>query len=98
MKNIGLKKMKNNTIKIINQFYQISAEEADLIEHFIIEEWVTPKVEKELTLDEEDVARIMLINELKKDFGVNDEAIPIILHLIDELNHLHINLKIKSVT
>lgn len=36
-------------------------------------------------LDDEDLARLRLIIELKQDFGVNDEAMPIILHLLDQL-------------
>lgn len=35
---------------------------------------------------EEDALRARLIVELQNDFGVNDEAVPIILHLIDQLN------------
>ena len=36
-------------------------------------------------LDDEDLARLRLIHELITDFGVNQEAVPIILHLIDQL-------------
>ena len=34
---------------------------------------------------DEDIARIKLIHELKEEFGVNNESIPIILHLLDQL-------------
>lgn len=50
---------------------------------FIQREWVCPATTEEL--DEEDVARIRLIQELRTDFGANDESIPIILHLMDQL-------------
>ena len=38
--------------------------------------------------DEEDVCRILLIHDLKDKFGVNDEAVPVILHLVDQLNFI----------
>jgi len=69
----------------------------DIIKQFIIFEWINPVDPDELKLDEEDIARIQLIWELKKELGVNDEAVPIILHLIDELNHLHLEFKYRHV-
>jgi chaperone modulatory protein CbpM len=53
---------------------------------FIEKEWIHP-CERE-QLDEEDVARIKLIQDLKQSFGANDEAIPLILHLMDQLYYL----------
>lgn len=35
--------------------------------------------------DLEDVARARLIYELQTDFGVNDAAVPVVLHLLDQL-------------
>jgi len=61
----------------------------EIIVEFISYQWITPMDQQARYLDEEDVARIGLIRDLKENFGVNDEAIPIILHLIDQLNHLH---------
>jgi chaperone modulatory protein CbpM len=55
----------------------------DALESFIAREWLKPAGESEL--DDEDVARIRLIQELKDDFGANDESIPLILHLMDQL-------------
>lgn len=59
-------------------------------EYFICDcierEWITPADKQKKLLDEEDIARILLIRDLKEDFGVNDEAVPVILHLIDQLN------------
>lgn len=49
-------------------------------------EWINPVDNQNKLLDMEDIARILLIRDLKEDFGVNDEAIPIILHLIDQLH------------
>jgi hypothetical protein len=45
--------------------------------------WIQPE---HAELDHEDQARIHLIQELQNVFGVNDEAVPIILHLIDQLH------------
>lgn len=64
-----------------------------LIVHFIEEEWIGP-IDNELKmLDEEDVCRILLIHDLQEKFGVNDEAVPVILHLVDQLNFIIYNSK-----
>ncbi|MDD4972990.1 MAG: chaperone modulator CbpM [Bacteriovorax sp.] len=61
----------------------------EAIIQFINFEWIQPVDPINLLLDKDDIARIQLISELKDNLGVNDESIPIILHLIDQLNHLH---------
>lgn len=43
-------------------------------------------------LDEEDLARAQLILELRDRFGVNDESVPIILHLLDQLYRVRFQL------
>lgn len=53
---------------------------------FIQREWICPMATDEI--DHEDIARIHLIEELRSGFGANDEAIPLILHLMDQLYHL----------
>lgn len=59
-----------------------------VIIQYIEEQWISP-IDRELPmLDEEDINRILFIVDLKKQFGVNDESIPIILHLIDQLNFI----------
>ena len=40
------------------------------------------------SLSEIDIARARLIHDLKKNIGVNDEAVPLILDLIDQLHGL----------
>lgn len=62
--------------------------ESQVIIHFIEEEWVQPIDLEMKMLDEEDISRILLISDLQKKFGVNDEAIPVILHLVDQLNYI----------
>lgn len=58
------------------------------IRQFIEEKWIVPYDSTHLFLDEEDIERIKLISELQA-MGVNDESVPIILHLIDQLNLIH---------
>ena len=58
--------------------------------HFIEEEWISP-VEAEI-FDDEDITRIRLIHELMNEFGVNEESVPIILRLIDQIHTLRIRL------
>ena len=66
--------------------FEISRQELEL---WIEESWVLPEREGEdFAFDEIDVARLRLIAELRRDLAVNDEAVPLILHLIDELHLL----------
>lgn len=60
--------------------------EGPVLVRYVHEHWIVP-VEGE-SLDEEDLARVRLIAELQRELGVNDEAIPIILHLLDQLHAL----------
>ena len=56
---------------------------------WIAQSWVLPVEEEgELLFDEIDRARIELIVELRRDLGVNDEAVPVVLRLIDQLHSL----------
>lgn len=65
----------------------------ELIIKCLKEEWIIPLDSETPVLDQEDEARVRLIWELHSDFGVNDEAMPIILHLLDQLNRIHLELK-----
>lgn len=60
--------------------------EPEVIERFIDFTWVRPADAEERLLDEEDLSRCTLIWHLQNDLGVNDEAVPVILHLIDLLH------------
>lgn len=66
--------------------------EKEVVAHFIQEEWIHPVNLDDFELDEEDLARIKLIKELSEDFGVNEESLPIILQLLDQLNRMHLEL------
>lgn len=76
----------------IDDAFDLCGVEKEIIIQFIEEEWVHPADEEHDDLDEEDLARIRLIKELKDDFGVNDEGLSIILNLIDQLNRLHLEI------
>jgi chaperone modulatory protein CbpM len=63
--------------------------EQHLVETWIEAGWlVPPQTEPELMFAEVDLARAQLIRDLHDDFGVNDEGISVILHLIDQMHGL----------
>jgi chaperone modulatory protein CbpM len=53
---------------------------------FVEREWISP--EQPDQFDQEDLARIRLIQEFRHQFGANDEAISLILHLMDQMYYL----------
>ena len=59
------------------------------LERWIAERWILP-VEQEgrYFFDEVDRARARLIAELRGDLAVNDEAMPVILRLLDQIYEL----------
>ena len=59
-----------------------------LIESWVGEGWLIPHSAAEPLFTDLDVARARLIRELKEDFGVNDEGIGLILHLLDQVHGL----------
>ncbi len=53
---------------------------------WIEQRWVRPAQEEGVYLfDDADVARIRLICELRHDLQINDEAIPVVLSLLDQV-------------
>src|SRR2546429_6720551 len=64
------------------------------LEHHLLEAWmeagwlVPPQTEPEPMFSDVDLARAQLIRDLRDDFGVNDEGISVILHLIDQMHGL----------
>ena len=51
--------------------------------------WLTPNAEEGMQqFSEIDVARARLIQDLRRDIGVNDEGVGVILDLIDQLHGL----------
>ncbi|MCA6122532.1 hypothetical protein J6500_11610 [Bradyrhizobium sp. WSM 1704] len=71
------------------QFLSSAGLELRTLEFWIEQQWLLPdRVSDEDTFSETDVARAHLIHDLKGDFGVNDEGIDVILHLVDQLHGL----------
>ena len=59
------------------------------VTEWIAQSWVLPVEEEgELLFDEVDRARLALIVELRRDLEVNDEAVPVVLRLIDQVHGL----------
>jgi chaperone modulatory protein CbpM len=57
--------------------------------HLWVEEgWLLPQRDPDLAFSERDVARAQLILDLKREMGVNDEGIGIILSLVDQMHGL----------
>lgn len=57
------------------------------LEHWIAERWVLPEseIEGRYVFREIDVARVRLIVELRHDLAVGEEALPVVLRLLDQL-------------
>lgn len=79
------------TFEITEVAYRCRINTEDIL-LFISYEWLLPVDPQNLLFDEDDISRILLISDLRLQMGVNNEGIPIILHLIDQLNHLHLEL------
>jgi chaperone modulatory protein CbpM len=58
------------------------------VESWIAAGWLIPQRDPELAFSEVDLARAQLIRDLKEDFGVNDEGISLVLHLLDQVHGL----------
>ncbi len=76
------------------QVCEICRVHEDLIFRFVSYSWIKPAQEN--IFDREDLARIRLIHQLQEHFGVNDEAVSIVLNLVDQLNRIHREIKIAG--
>ena len=72
----------------IEEASNLAGVEKTIILQWIENEWISPVEAEPLQLDEEDVARARLIQNLIEDFGVNREGISIVLHVLDQLHYL----------
>lgn len=65
-----------------------------IVSAWIEADWLLPATARTgFDFSEADLARALLIQELKADFGVNDEGVAIVLHLLDQLYGLRSLLK-----
>jgi chaperone modulatory protein CbpM len=70
-------------------FLTSSGVEAQMLEFWIEQQWLIPtQTDAELSFSDTDVARAHLIRDLKGVFGINDEGVDVILHLVDQLHRL----------
>jgi chaperone modulatory protein CbpM len=86
-------------LKIRFELHEVAAKtgvEAELILRFASLTWITPMDPVNNIFDAEDIARIQLIHDLQNNLGINDEAVPVILHLVDQINLLHRQLKSEA--
>jgi chaperone modulatory protein CbpM len=68
--------------------------DAQVVESWLEAGWLAPRCEgKTPDFSEMDLARARLIHELRQGLGVNDEGVPIILDLIDQLHGLRRTLR-----
>jgi chaperone modulatory protein CbpM len=58
------------------------------LEHWVSAGWLIPQRGPQPTFSDVDLARAQLIKDLKEDFGVNDEGVEVILHLLDQMHGL----------
>ena len=69
------------------QFLATSGVQLHRLKFWLEERWLIPEPTDTGTgFTDREVARARLIQDLEADFGVNDEGIGIILHLIDQLH------------
>lgn len=64
------------------------------LRHWITESWVRPESRAEgYVFHEVDVARVQLIRELRYDLAIDEGALPVVLHLLDQVYALRRRLR-----
>jgi len=77
------------TVVELEVFLRDSGIELHQLQAWVERSWIIPvQPSAGLSLSEADAARCLLIRDLQADFGVNDEGIDVVLHLIDQLHGL----------
>jgi chaperone modulatory protein CbpM len=67
----------------IAQTYGVSDKDLSL---WIERRWVLPlRQDSDYVFGEADLARVGMIAELRRDVGIDDEAMPVVLNLLDQL-------------
>jgi chaperone modulatory protein CbpM len=71
------------------EFLTFASIQAQTLDLWLEQRWLIPEqTSAGLNFSDMDVARAHLIRDLKTDFGVNDEGVDVILHLVDQLHGL----------
>lgn len=77
-----------NTIDM-TQFLNESTIELHTLERWIEQRWIIPSQgTARVEISETDAARAIFIRDLTGDFGVNEEGVAVVLHLVDQLHGL----------
>lgn len=74
----------------LQAFLAESTIELHVLEQWIERRWIVPPPGATLRagLSDIDAARALFIRDLRGDFGVNDEGVDVVLHLVDQLHGL----------
>ena len=68
-------------------FAQVSGLDPDDLQRWILKSWVRPAGNPDrYEFREIDVARVRLIRELRDELQVNEDALPVVLSLLDQLH------------
>ena len=71
------------------EFLSRAGLEVQTLDIWLEQHWLIPdQTSGGLNFSEMDLARAHLIRDLKADFGVNDEGVDVVLHLVDQLHGL----------
>jgi chaperone modulatory protein CbpM len=71
------------------EFLSSAGLQMQTLDVWIEQRWLIPaQTSAGANFSDMDVARAHLIRDLKADFGVNDEGVDVILHLVDQLHGL----------
>jgi chaperone modulatory protein CbpM len=69
------------------EFLIYSGLQVQTLDFWLEQQWLVPeRTSAGVKFSDMDVARAQFIRNLKADFGVNDEGIDVILHLMDQLH------------
>lgn len=73
----------------MQEFLACSGVDAPTLEFWLEQRWLIPEqTSAGQNFSDRDIARARLVQNLKSEFGVNDEGIDVILHLLDQLHGL----------
>jgi chaperone modulatory protein CbpM len=71
------------------EFLTHAGVQVQTLDLWLEQRWLIPDQSSAgMSFSDIDLARARLIRDLKTDFGVNDEGVDVILHLVDQLHGL----------
>jgi chaperone modulatory protein CbpM len=71
------------------EFLTCAGLQMQTLDLWLEQQWLVPEqTSAGLNFSDMDVARARLIRDLKVDFGVNDDGVDVVLHLVDQLHGL----------